>query len=342
MKKEYEEYIKKDLLCDFMQSLSWNKIKTYWQNEQIIIKRNNKIVLVSNILIRNIPFFGSFIYIPRGPIGNINNKEYLEEFTYELKRIAKKYHAFKVLMEPNIEKNNEQWANTMKELGYKINSNVNTFDKEIQARHNFRLNLQNKTEEEVFSTFSSKTRYNIRLASKKGIVIKEKKKKDLKEFYQILVETGKRDNFIARPMFYYENIFNQFEDVTLLMAYYNELPIAGVILLTYGKKTWYLYGASSNEYRNFMPNYLLQWESIKRAIKKESILYDFLGCSMKDNKPDGLYRFKKGFGTDFIELIGEVSLEIKPIKSFLYNKCMPIYFKLRGYQYRLKKKKNKK
>ena len=108
----------------------------------------------------------------------------------------------------------------------------------------------------------------------------------------------------------------------VLMAYYDGKPISGVIPIFYGNKTWYLYGASSNQHRNLMPNYLLQWEMIKMAIARHDDVYDFRGVSgvVDENHPQyGLYRFKKGFGATFTEFIGEVYYPFKPLKYKLYK-----------------------
>lgn len=339
IQEEYETFIQNDEMCDFEQSLAWNKIKTYWTNEQIIIKRDKDIKLAINVLIRKMPIFGNIMYVPRGPIGDIHSEELLEELTTKLKELAKKVKAFVVLMEPDIRVDDEEFKAIAKKLGYKIKSNSKSFRDEIQARHNLRLNLKNRTEEEVFESFASKTRYNIRLSMKKGVEIKELGKDGIEEFYELLKITGNRDGFIIRPIEYYKDLFNYFDGLTILIAYYESTPIAGIMPLTYGNKTWYLYGASSNIHRNVMSTYLLQWEAIKIAMKNNSILYDFKGFSFKDGKPDGLYRFKSGFGTELVELIGEVNLEIKPLKYRLFKTSKKLYTTLRGLKHTHKVKK---
>ena len=112
------------------------------------------------------------------------------------------------------------------------------------------------------------------------------------------------------------------EHMKVLMAYHDGQPISGVIPIFYGNKTWYLYGASSNEHRNLMPNYLLQWEMIKMAIARKDDIYDFRGVSgvVDENHPQyGLYRFKQGFGATFTEFIGEIYIPFKPITYKLYR-----------------------
>ena len=101
----------------------------------------------------------------------------------------------------------------------------------------------------------------------------------------------------------------------LLMAYYEGKPISGVIPIFYGNKTWYLYGASSNQHRNLMPNYLLQWEMIKMAIARHDDIYDFRGVSgvVDENHP------QYGFGAKFTEFIGEIYIPFKPLKYKMYK-----------------------
>ena len=108
----------------------------------------------------------------------------------------------------------------------------------------------------------------------------------------------------------------------------------------YGNKTWYLYGASSNAYRNVMPNYLLQWEMIKLAIQRKDDMFDLRGVSgvVDESHPQyGLYRFKKGFGATFTEFIGEVYLPFKPLTYKLYKISEKAFRTLRQLKMKLKK-----
>ena len=178
------------------------------------------------------------------------------------------------------------------------------------------------------------TRYNIRLATKKGVVIKEGTKEDLKDFHDIMIETGERDNFIIRSLSYFEKMYDELapKHLKVLMAYYEDKPIAGIIPIMYGNKTWYLYGASSNKHRNLMPNYLLQWTMIKEAIKNGSDIYDFRGVSgvVDESHPQyGLYRFKKGFNAEFTEFIGEIYIPYKPLVYKLYKLAEKTFRSLR-------------
>ncbi|MNL20151.1 Lipid II:glycine glycyltransferase [compost metagenome] len=108
----------------------------------------------------------------------------------------------------------------------------------------------------------------------------------------------------------------------------------------YGNKTWYLYGASSNSHRNLMPNYLLQWEMIKMAIQNGSDIYDLRGVSgvVDENHPQyGLYRFKKGFGAEFTEFIGEVYIPFKPLRYSTYKFAEKAFRQVRALKTKFKK-----
>ena len=335
-KKEYTEFLEKHERCNFQQSIEWSKVKSFWKNEIVLAEDDDGNIIGSiSILIRKIPIFGYMMYSSRGPVCDIHDMDALKQLTEGAKEIAKKYKAFVFKIEPDIKSEDTEFRNLITSLGYKIKDDAKNFREEIQPRYVFRLDIKDKTEDEVFSNFHQKTRYNIRLATKKGVVIKEGTREDLKEFHKIMIETGSRDGFIIRPLEYFEKMYDELapNHMKLLMAYHEDKPISGVIPIMYGNKTWYLYGASSNEHRNLMPNYLLQWEMIKMAIQNKSDIYDLRGVSgvVDENHPQyGLYRFKKGFGAEFTEFIGEVYMAYKPLRYNLYKFSEKTFRTIRG------------
>ena len=343
-KQEYKNFLENHERCNFQQSPEWAKVKSSWKNEVVLAEdENGKIIGSLSILIRKIPIFGNIMYSSRGPVCDIHNEKVLRELTDGAKELAKKYNAIVLKIEPDIESKDTEFRNIVQKIGYKIKDDAKNFREEIQPRYVFRLNIKDKTEDEIFAGFHQKTRYNIRLATKKGVTIKEGTREDLKDFHKIMIETGARDGFIIRSLEYFEKMYDELapEHMKLLMAYYEGKPISGVIPIMYGNKTWYLYGASSNEHRNLMPNYLLQWEMIKIAIARKSDIYDLRGVSgvVDENHPQyGLYRFKKGFGAEFTEFIGEIYIPFKPLKYNLYKFSEKTFRQLRGLKTKFKKK----
>ncbi len=344
-KKEYTEFLEKHERCNFQQSLEWGNVKTAWKKEVVLAENENgKIIGSICVWIRKMPIFGNMMYASRGPVCDIHNKEVLEQLTQGVKELSKKYKAFVFRMEPDIKKDDIEFRKIVEEIGYKVKDDAKDFKDEIQPRFVFRLDIKGKTEEEVLAACHQKTRYNIRLAKKKGVIIKEGSREDLKDFHKIMIETGSRDGFIIRSLEYFEKMYDELapKHMKLLMAYYEDKPISGIIPIMYGNKTWYLYGASSNEHRNLMPNYLLQWEMIRQAIQNKCDIYDFRGVSgvVDETHPQyGLYRFKKGFGAEFTEFIGEVYLPFRPIWYKLYKFAEKSFRTMRDFKRRIKERK---
>ena len=326
-KKEYKKFLEGHPKCNFQQSLEWAEVKKpNWQPEVILAEDANKNIIGSLcVWIRKMPVFGNIMYAPRGPVCDDHDITVIKQLTEGAAELAKKYNAMGLRIEPDVLKTDDKFREIVLNLGYKVKDNAKDFKDEIQPRFVFRLNIKDKTEEEIMAGFHQKWRYNVRLAARKGVVVKEGTKEDLKDFHKIMVETGTRDGFITRPLSYFEKMYDNMVPgghMKLLMAYYENKPIAGVIPIFYGNKTWYLYGASSNQHRNLMPNYLLQWEMIKMAIARHDDIYDFRGVSgvVDKNHPQyGLYRFKQGFGATFTEFIGEIYIPYKPVKYALYK-----------------------
>ena len=344
-KKAYKEFLENNERCNFQQSIEWGKVKQAWKNEIVLSKDNEgKIVGAVSVLIRKMPIFGNFMYISRGPICNIHDKAVLQDLTEGLKLLAKKYKAFTLKWEPDIKSYDLEFRKIATELGFKIKDDAKDFSEGIQPRYVFRLNLKDKTEDEIFAEFHQKTRYNIRLATKKGVVIREGKREDLKDFHKIMEITGKRDDFMIRPLSYFEKMYDELapEHFKLMMAYTSDgEPISGIIDIIYGNKIWYLYGASSNAHRNLMPNYLLQWDMIKYSIEHKKDMYDFRGVVgiVDESHPQyGLYRFKKGFNAEFTEFIGELYINYKPITYKMYKISEKIYKKIAGFKNKLKER----
>ena len=343
--QEYTEFLESHERCNFQQSLEWGKVKTNWRKEVVLAEdENHKIIGSICVWIRKMPIFGNMMYSSRGPVCDIHDKKVLEQLTDGIKELGKKYNAFVLRIEPDIKKDDQEFRKIVEEIGYKIKDDAKDFKDEIQPRFVFRLDIKGKTEDEVLAGCHQKTRYNIRLAKRKGVVVKEGTREDLKDFHKIMIETGSRDGFIIRSLDYFEKMYDELapKHMKLLMAYYEDKPISGIIPIMYGNKTWYLYGASSNQHRNLMPNYLLQWEMIRQAIQNKCDIYDFRGVSgvVDETHPQyGLYRFKKGFGAEFTEFIGEVYWPFKPLTYKLYKIAEKTFRTLRDWKRRIKEHK---
>ncbi len=324
--KELDEFLQKSDKANFMQSPNWANVKNDWKKEYIIVRdKENNIKGAMIVLLRKIPLVNRYImYAPRGFTCDIYDKETIKELTDEAKKVADKYKAFIFRLDPDVLQEDEKFKDIIGELGYKTKSDIKDITDVIQPKYVFRLDLRNKTEEEVIKSFESKTRYNARLAAKKGIKIETGTREDLKIFYEIMKETGQRDNFHIRPLEYFEKVYDEMgeNNVKLLVSSYEGEYLSSIFLIKYGNKVWFLYGGSNSKHRNLMPNHSIQWEGIKWAIENKCDWYDFRGVSgFKDeNDPQhGVYRFKKGFNPVFMEFIDEMYIVYRPITNWLFN-----------------------
>ena len=279
------------------------------------------------------------MYAPRGPICDIHNKEILNKLTEGISELAKKYKAFTFKFEPDIVIQDEEFKKIMTSLGYIFKDNSKKFDEEIQPKKVFRLNLKGKTEDDIFQGFHTKHRNMVRTAIKRGATIKVGTRDDLLPFQKIMEETGERDDFIIRKLDYFQKIYDILgeEHIKLLMAYNEDKPIAGALIAIYGNKAWYMYAASSNEGRDLLPNYLLQWELIKMLLNMKIEIYDFRGIGGA-HENEGLYRFKSRFGGEFIEFF-ELYKHYSKFKYWLYVKSERLFKKMRSIMFKLKGKK---
>ena len=140
--------------------------------------------------------------------------------------------------------------------------------------------------------------------------------------------TGKRDHFHTRGKGYFVKLLAALgDDSKLYIAYLQGQPIAGSIEIFCGRKAWYLYGASANEHRNVMPNHLLQWTMIQRAMERHCELYDLRGVpgNPSENGPlYGLYRFKKGFSGTYTKFTGLFTHTYRPVTGAIFRAVMKL------------------
>ena len=341
--KKIENFLQTNKKSHFLQSPEWANVKSDWKHEMIVIEENGEIKGTMSILLRKVPIFKRYLmYAPRGFVCDEHDKETLKKLTEKAKEIAKKYKAFIFRLDPDISNEDEEFKKITKELGYKRKENIKNIDQVIQPKYVFRLDLSNKTEEELLASFNQKTRYNIRLAIKKGVTTRIGTIDDMKIFYDIMKETGSRDNFFIRPIEYFERLYTCMGEkhARLIIAEHEGTPIAAVMPILYGNKVWYLYGGSSNKYRNLMPNYLLQFEMMKWGLENNCDIYDFRGVSGFKNENDpqyGVYRFKKGFNPEFVEFVNELYIVFNPGMNWIFNISEKAYKNLQVIKNKLKK-----
>ena len=342
---EYEAFLQAHPKGHFAQSVLWAKQKPMWKWEAIVSRdENGKIKGSLAVLIRKIvpglPF--TMMYGCRGPVTDLDDKETLADLIDGAKKLAKQYHSYVIKIDPDVPSSETAYTKMLEELGFQLTGGGATFDA-IQPQYVFRLNTEGKTAEELLMSLPQSTRRKVRAGAKKGVTVEIKGKEAVPDFARLMLETGVRDGFVTREASYFENMLDNLgEHARLYMAYYEGQAIAGTLAIWYGDKVWYLYGASSNEHRNLMPNYMLQWSMIEWAVEKGCRIYDFRGVPGRvgeDHPLYGLYKFKLGFGGDYVEFVGEMDMVLSKPVNFMITKGKPVFVDLRKKLYLLKNKK---
>lgn len=183
-----------------------------------------------------------------------------------------------------------------------------------------------KSEEELLKNMHHKTRYNIRLAQRKGVTIREEStEKGFETFNKLYFETCKRQNYHGHTPQYHEIIWENLKHTIshILIAYYEKKPLAAYELFYFNKTFYYPYGGSSLEHKNVMAPNLLMWEAIKLGKKLGAEKFDMWGSLPPGYEQNdswaGFTRFKEGYGTEFVELTGSYDLVLSPMVYKLYN-----------------------
>ena len=292
-----------------------------------LVRKNSKLVAVALIVKYNLPFGKSYLYCPRGPV--MNESRISNMLFSEIKKIARKEKSFFLKIDPPVE------------LSQKCFNNFRKSFSEVQPKDTLILDLE-KSEEELSKEMKQKTRYNIRLAGKKGIKIANYElgtinQKEFSQkfdfFWNLTKETSKRDKFISHNKEYYQKMLESLNDKSrsldnkqnlyarLYLAEYEKKIIAANIVLYFGDLAVYLHGSSSSKYRNLMAPYLLQWKQIQDAKTQGYRKYDFWGITIgEENKNwQGITRFKKGFGGKEKSYIGSYDLVFDNIRYWMYR-----------------------
>ncbi len=339
---EWDDFIVKNSLhSPLTQSFEWREIlkKEGKEVERLGVYENDELIAVALVVYSLV--FGKikYAFCPKGPVvkyqvSSIRNQEArITNQGFEME----KSEVYKALS-THLKNNNcvffriEPEHFTLQATSYKLPAKK-TID--IEPRATLFLDLK-KTTEELLAGMHQKTRYNIKLAEKKGLEIIEKK--DVAEFISLLKQTGERDNFRLHEDIHYEKIIAS-PLSKQLMVYFEGKLIAGGVFIGYGNTFTYLYGASNYEFRSTMAPYLIQWKAIQLGKSLGYSFYDFYGVApqveIKNTEPlnfpaaeyvydehhkhSGFTRFKLGFGGVVEQNAGTWDMVLRPMVYRVYE-----------------------
>ncbi len=304
-----------------MDTLAWRDDQGQVQAAALVLKREQTLPIIGKKL--------KIIYIPKGPLIKDWEAPIRKKVMQDLLDYGRREGAVYLKMDPEMitargfAENPDYEANphafeTLRELqasGWLLSH------QQIQFKNTFWIDLH-PAEDELLAGMKQKTRYNIRLAEKKGVKIRAGKIDDLERIYSMYAETAHRDGFIIRPKEYYLYLWETFmkaEMATPLLAEVDGEIVAGLFLFYFQNRSWYIYGMSSNLHREKMPNYLLQWEAMRFSKARGCQVYDLWGAPDSFSETDrmwGVYKFKDGLGGHIVQTAGALDF---PVKRFEYK-----------------------
>lgn len=300
----------------------------------------------------------SILYLPKGPLLDWTNEPLRTRVLNDLQSFAKQQGAIFLKMDPDVvlgtgvpfseddvpENNGQAVMNELKRGGWGYASD------QIQFKNTVVIDL-NPTEDELLARMKPKTRYNVRLAEKKGVSLRVGTQDDLPMLYKMYAETSVRDGFVIRDEAYYKTIWqifmqgnqsqfsnslisnlkspitnNQLPHAEPLIAEVDGEPVAAIFVFYFAGRAYYVYGMSRNVHREKMPTYLLQWEAMKRAKANSCTVYDLWGAPEVFDESDsmwGVYRFKEGLGGKVVRTLGAYDFAPSPLWYKLYSEIIP-------------------
>jgi len=310
---EWDQYLTRHPEAHILQSTNWGELKASFGWNVLRVQQGDA---GAQILIRRLLPGINLGYIPKGPIG-ANWPDLLPEIDRE----CRKQHCVFLKLEPDI------WVSSSPQPEAKDDppTGFRSSPQSIQPANTLVINLQ-ADDQVLLARMKQKTRYNINLAVKKGVIIRPST--DLDIFHSLMDDTAQRDQFGVHSEKYYQaayQLFHPNSQCELFLAEYQQTPLAALMVFTYQRRAWYFYGGSSNEQRERMPNYLLQWEAMRWARAQGCHEYDLWGVpdthlenleAQFTNRSDGLwgvYRFKRGFGGELRRSAGPWDRVYQPI-----------------------------
>jgi peptidoglycan pentaglycine glycine transferase (the first glycine) len=340
-----------------LQSWEWAQVKAKygWKPMPLVWRAGSGtsqgLVVAAAMVLKKVIAMGGFaaklcvLYIPKGPNLDWGDAPLRQRVLNDLQDFARRQGGIFVKLDPDVvvgtgvpltDQAVEQpeagvIKSELEQRGWKFSQ------EQIQFRNTVLVDLS-PTEEGLLARMKQKTRYNIRLAQKKGVTVRRGTAGDFPLLYRMYAETSVRDGFLIRGEDYYQTVWHMFnrsagEKHTPAVPYSEPLiaevegrPVGAVSMFYFGGQAIYLFGMSRDEHREKMPNYLLQWEAMRRAKSLGCSIYNLWGAPDEFDEEDGLwnvFRFKEGLGGYVSRTLGAWDFTPNPIMYKLYTQTLP-------------------
>jgi len=302
--EQWNTFLEQHPRCHYLQSYEWGELYRYRGNRiyRLGAFDNERLVGAMMLVVvpLPIPLLGKYyhwLYSARGPAIENDNLDILNALLARVHGIAKTNHAVVYKLEPNVlEEEDKPWADHLHSAGFQASQ------LSITGRRNWVLDVR-PDEQKILAGFRKTWRYNIRLAEREGVEVREAKTdEDFEAYYRLMIITAKRDNFFLHPQDYHKEMYDRYAakgDAAILLAIYQGRPVAARMIIRFGDACIDMFGASSNEDRGFPKAHLLQYRCFQWAKSKGCRFFDFRNIPeiLEENEETyGIYHYKKGFG----------------------------------------------
>ncbi len=311
-----------------LQTWEWGAFKERhgWQAERWLWEDSGTARAAALVLNRPVGLGAlRLMYIPKGPLLDYDDLPLLERVLGDLEGLARARRAVLVKADPDVRVDTSQGATVMACLARR---GWRAARQQVQFRSTLLLDLTRDLDD-ILAGMKSKWRYNIRLAVRRGVTVRPGGVDDIPLLYLMYLETSQRDHFVVRPEAYYRDLWGMFIAAGLAQPFIAEVegePVAMTVLFCFADRAWYMYGASRDRHRESMPNHLLQWEAIRWAKAQGCTVYDLWGAPEQEDEADplwGVYRFKQGFGAEWVRHIGAYDFPVSGALYWLYEVLAP-------------------
>lgn len=356
MQKSWDNLISQLPNPHFLQTYEWGQVKAKygWVPYYAVWTANGKftvsqtaenwsletgdIVAAALILKRTALRRFSILYAPKGPLMDWTNESLRKRVLDDLQSFAKKQGAIFLKLDPDVvlgrgvpasvdevtENSGQAVRSDLRRRGWVESSD------QIQFRNTVMVDLS-ASEDEILMRMKQKTRYNVRLAEKKGVVMRVGNLEDLPALYKMYAETSVRDGFVIRDEGYYLTVWKMFmqssePSAVPLIAEVDGEAVAAIFLFMFAGCGYYVYGMSRDKHREKMPTYLLQWVAMKHAKAHGCLTYDLWGAPDVFDESDsmwGVYRFKEGLGGEVVRTLGAYDFAPSKFWYSMYSDVMP-------------------
>jgi peptidoglycan pentaglycine glycine transferase (the first glycine) len=347
--EEWDKLISEFPEPHFLQTHEWAQVKEKygWKSMPFLWHDvSGKVVAAAMVLKRQVLNRGfaariSILYAPKGPLLDWKNEALRSRVLDDLQSLARKHGAIFFKMDPDVvlgwgvpQREHDSVDDVGQNVAFALTNRGWKYSADqVQFKNTILVDLS-PTQEEMLARMKQKTRYNIRLAEKKGLGLRVGTMADLPMLYKMYAETSLRDGFVIRDENYYKTVWATFMDSAgdtrpsafPLIAEVNGEAVAAIFLFSFGGRAYYVHGMSRDVHREKMPTYFLQWEAMKRAKAAGCRLYDLWGAPDEFNESDsmwGVYRFKEGLGGEVVRTLGAWDYAPNTLFYRLYADVMP-------------------